>query len=225
MTASHAVFFDLDGTLADTAPDMAAAINTLLAEEGCSPLPFARIRPRVSHGSRALIELGFGFTEGHPDYPRLRQRFLDLYRELLAVETRLFTGMTELLAALEHDGITWGVVTNKPGWLTDPLIVALGLTERAACIVSGDTTAHAKPHPEPLLHASRSVAVPPSRCLYVGDAERDIEAGRRAGMRTLVATFGYLDEDDRPEAWGADGQVESPAEIRDWLMPGGRMPA
>ncbi|HEY5789714.1 MAG TPA: phosphoglycolate phosphatase [Gammaproteobacteria bacterium] len=213
----QAVLFDLDGTLADTAPDMAAALNALLQEEGRAPLPFARIRPRVSHGGRALIELGFGLGEDAPEYPRLRERFLALYRDMLANETRLFAGMPELLDALEARGLGWGVVTNKPGWLTAPVMAALGLARRAGCIVSGDTTPHAKPHPEPLLHASRTLAVAPGACLYVGDAERDIEAGRAAGMATLVARFGYLGEDDRPEQWGADGQIELPGEVLDWV--------
>lgn len=214
---SRAVLFDLDGTLADTAPDLAGALNALLGELGRPGLPFATIRPHVSHGARALIRLGFGLADDAPDFGPLHRRFLDLYRGAIARETRLFDGMEALLAGAEARGVPWGVVTNKPAWLTDPLMAALGLAARAGCIVSGDTTPHAKPHPAPLLHASRLVGVPPQACLFVGDAERDVEAGRRAGMRTLVARFGYLGPDDRPEAWGADGQVDTPDEIAAWL--------
>jgi phosphoglycolate phosphatase len=213
----RAVLFDLDGTLADTAPDLAGALNTLLAELGRPSLPLATIRPHVSHGASALLRFALGVARESPGYDDLLQRFLALYRGAIAAQTRLFDGMPALLAAAEARGLPWGVVTNKPAWLTDPLMAALGLTARAGCIVSGDTTAYAKPHPEPLLHASRVLAVPPAACLFVGDAERDIEAGRRAGMRTLVARFGYLGPDDRPASWGADGLVDSPGEILAWL--------
>lgn len=216
----RAVLFDLDGTLADTAPDLAGALNALLAELGRPPLPFVAIRPHVSHGARALLRFGLDVERETPGYEALLQRFLALYRGAIAAQTRLFDGMPALLAATEARGLPWGVVTNKPAWLTGPLMAALGLTARAGCIVSGDTTAHAKPHPEPLLHASRVLAVPPAACLFVGDAERDIEAGRRAGMRTLVARFGYLGPDDRPESWGADGFVDTPGEILAWLVAG-----
>lgn len=217
----RALLFDLDGTLADTAPDLAAALNALLAELGRPPLPFDAIRPHVSHGARALIRLGLDLGDGDPEFAPLHLRFLDLYRGAIAAHTTLFDGMEGLLATAEARGIPWGVVTNKPAWLTDPLMAALGLTARAACIVSGDTTAHPKPHPEPMFHASRQVGVPPEACLFVGDAERDIEAARRAGMRSLVANFGYLGPDDRPETWGADGAVDHPGEIVAWLAATG----
>ena len=213
----RALLFDLDGTLADTAPDLAGALNVLLAELDRPPLPYETIRPHVSHGARALIRLGLDLGDGDPEFAPLHLRFLDIYRNAIAEQTRLFDGMEALLETAEAHGVPWGVVTNKPAWLTDPLMDALGLSARAGCIVSGDTTAHAKPHPEPMFHASRQVGVPPEACLFVGDAERDIEAGRRAGMRTLVACFGYLGPEDRPEAWGADGLVDSPDEIVAWL--------
>lgn len=214
---SRALLFDLDGTLADTAPDLAAALNALLAELGRPPLPFEVIRPHVSHGARALIVLGLGLTPDDAAFAGHHRRFLDFYSGAIAAHTTLFDGMETLLASAEARGIPWGVVTNKPAWLTDPLMAALGLTARAACIVSGDTTAHAKPHPEPMFHASRQVGVPPEACLFVGDAERDIEAARRAGMRSLVARFGYLGPEDRPETWGADGAIDRPEEILAWL--------
>jgi len=217
MTSLRAVLFDLDGTLADTAPDLAHVLNTLLGEEGRAPLPYARIRSQVSHGGKALIHLGFGLDEQDPEFARLRKRFLELYRDNLCNRTRLFPGMEQTLRALEGRGLRWGIVTNKPASLTDPLVQQLGLTDRAACVVSGDTTANSKPHPEPMLHACRLAGAAAGQCLYVGDAARDIEAGRRAGMHTLVALFGYIGDDDRPADWGADGAVESPAGITEWI--------
>jgi len=213
----RAVLFDLDGTLADTAPDLAYALNVALQEHGKAPLPFETIRPVVSHGGKALIKLGFGYEPEHPHYETVRARFLAIYADNIARETVLFPGMAELLATLEQSGLRWGVVTNKPSWLTDPLMQALALSSRAACIVSGDTTAHAKPHPEPMFHACRTAGVSPEQCLYIGDAERDIEAGRRAGMRTLVALFGYLLPDDQPLNWGADGMISTPLEALAWI--------
>ncbi len=213
------VLFDLDGTLVDTAPDLAFCLNALRAEQGLVPMDFAAIRPHVSHGARALVRAGFGIDIDDEGFEPLRARLLELYEGNLARKSRLFAGMDALLDALTERVLPWGVVTNKPGWLTRPLLDALGLSARAACIVSGDTTPHSKPHPEPLLHASRLVGLPPSACLYVGDAHRDIEAGRGAGMRTLVARFGYLDAGDDPASWEADGQIDHPLAILDWLAP------
>jgi len=211
------VLFDLDGTLADTAPDLAFALNTLLAEQGRPTLPYDSIRPVVSHGAAALVEKGFGISRTDPGFPPLRERLLELYQQHLARHTRLFPGMRELLDALAAREINWGIVTNKPSFLTEPLVHQLGLADEVACIVSGDSTANRKPHPEPMLHASRLASCPPPECLYVGDAERDIEAGRAAGMRTLVALFGYIGSEDQPERWGADGLIRAPNEILDWL--------
>lgn len=213
------VLFDLDGTLLDTAPDLARALNRLRREQGLEALPFARIRPVVSHGAVALVRLGFGGEPGEPGFEALRNRLLALYSADLAAETRLFPGMEPLLTQLEQAGLPWGVVTNKPGWLTEPLLGRLNLLARAACIVSGDTTARRKPDPEPLLYACRLIGIKPRRALYVGDAERDVEAGRRAGMRTVVARFGYLGDGDRPETWGADALIDDPEELLDLLRP------
>ena len=212
------VLFDLDGTLADTAPDLAYALNSLLREEQRAPLPYERIRPMVSHGATALVKLGFGVSPEQPLFSSLRNRLLSLYQQHLARETRLFTGMAELLAFIEQQGINWGVVTNKPAFLTQPLMTALELTGRTVCIISGDTTANRKPHPEPLLHACRLAGSNAEQCLYVGDAERDVRAGRFAGMHTLVALFGYLGEEDHPESWGADALVADPADIITWIQ-------
>jgi len=211
------VLLDLDGTLADTGPDLAHALNTVRAEEGLPALPYARIRPQVSHGARALIRLGFGGQEAEPDFERRRQRLLDVYRENLCVRTKLFPGMTEVLAGIEQLGLRWGVVTNKPAWLTEPLLIAMRLDRRVACVVSGDTVTPRKPHPNPLLHAARSAGVDPAQCVYIGDAERDVQAGKAAGMHTLIAAFGYLGGDDNPRAWGADAIVDQPSEILNWL--------
>jgi len=211
------VLFDLDGTLADTAPDLAHALNALLQEQGRPPLPFESIRPVVSHGATALVRLGFGMDPAAQEFPALRSRLLDLYQRHLARETRLFRGIPELLTELERRDLVWGVVTNKPSFLTQPLMAALGLHTRAACIVCGDTTANKKPHPEPMLHACHLVGSRAAHCLFVGDAERDIRAGRSAGMLTLVALFGYIGAEDRPDTWGADGLITDPAAVLSWL--------
>lgn len=211
------ILFDLDGTLADTAPDLAHALNTVRVAHDLPALPFDIIRPVVSHGGKALIELGFGNTGIEQDFEILREQLLKHYHANLSTHTVLFPGMMDLLDALESRGLRWGVVTNKPGWLTDPLIDALGLAQRIGCVVSGDTLPKRKPDPAPLLHACELCGSRANECLYVGDAERDIVAGRRAGMQTLVALFGYIGEDEQPESWGADGMVESPEAILHWL--------
>lgn len=210
------VLFDLDGTLADTAPDLAHVLNLLLAEEAKAALPYETIRPVVSHGATALIRLGFGNVMD-TEFERLRSRFLALYTDNLVRHTQLFPGMAELLTELQRRGLNWGVVTNKPAFLTDPLVTRLPLPSPPASVVSGDTTTNRKPHPEPMLLACTQAGSQPAQCLYVGDAERDIEAGRRAGMKTLVALFGYISKEDRPERWGADGLIRSPREVLDWL--------
>jgi phosphoglycolate phosphatase len=207
-----AVLFDLDGTLLDTAPDMSAALNALRDLEGLAPMPYDSIRPHVSHGAARLVEIGFGCREGER-FEMLRQRYLQLYRGGLAVGTRLFHGLEEVLTELERRRIPWGVVTNKPAWLTDPLMTAVGLAGRAGCVISGDTLPERKPHPLPLLHAARLLQAPAGRCTYIGDAERDIRAGRAAGMRTLVAAFGYIARDEDPVDWQADAIVAQPHDL------------
>jgi len=210
------VLLDLDGTLLDTAPDMADALNRLRADEGIPDLPFERIRPHVSHGALRLIRFGFD-DPGPARIESLRARYLDIYRQCLAVRTRLFEGFEEVLAAIEGAGLRWGVVTNKPGWLAAPLLEALGLGTRSACLVAGDTLAERKPHPLPLLHAASLLGLEPAECLYLGDAERDVQAARNAGMIPLVAGFGYRDETEDPAAWQPDGILDRPAELLDWL--------
>lgn len=218
MQKIRTVLFDLDGTLVDTAPDLAASLNKVLIEEGREALPYQNIRPVVSHGGKALIELGFPDEEiDGENYQRLRKRLLEIYRNNLTVKSALFPGMIDMLITLEDMSIRWGVVTNKPAWLTEPLLIELGLIDWAACVVSGDTTPHAKPHAAPMLHACDLLGNNPEECLYVGDAQRDIEAGKNVGMPSLIAMFGYIGADDKPDNWGADGKIQHPSEIIEWL--------
>ena len=209
----RAVLFDLDGTLADTAADLARALNAIRAKYARPALPLARIRPLVSLGAAAMLKLAFDVEPGDARFASLRGEFLNCYAASIARETRLFEGMESVLNDIEAEA-KWGVVTNKPAWLTDPLLRELRLDRRAACVVSGDTLAERKPHPAPVLHACRLIGVTPAETVFIGDAERDIQAGRGAGARTLVAAYGYLADGAAPEDWRADGIVESPLEIK-----------
>ncbi|MES9990434.1 MAG: HAD-IA family hydrolase [Candidatus Thiodiazotropha sp.] len=211
------VLFDLDGTFADTAADLHFALNQVLVLQGRKEIAFEKLRPAVSHGSRAMLKVAFDIDPEDPGYSELQQQFLHIYAANIARYTKPFAGIESLLDVLESRGIHWGIVTNKPAWLTDPLMQQLGFEQRACAIVSGDTTPHAKPHPQPILHACEKAGTDPGQALYVGDAIRDIEAGRNAGTKTLVALFGYLDEDDNPMEWQADGQIKHPMEILEWL--------
>ncbi|MBL8435535.1 MAG: HAD-IA family hydrolase [Zoogloea sp.] len=214
---AEAVFFDLDGTLADTAPDLAGILNRLQREHGIEPTPFARLRPQVSHGVRGMLGAGFGLTPDVPAYAPLAARFLALYADALCVETRLFEGMAALLDGLDEQHIPWGVVTNKAERLARPIIDALGLAGRCACVVGGDTAARPKPFPDPLLHACRYTGVEPGRCLYIGDDIRDIHAGKAAGMGTVAAAYGYLGSAEPIHAWQADLIIQHPLEILAFL--------
>jgi 2-phosphoglycolate phosphatase len=216
--ATNAVLFDLDGTFADTAPDMALALNRLLQRHGRAHLPPDAVRAHVSSGSRGMLSVGFGIHPGDADYQALRDEYLALYAEDLCRDTQPFPGMQQLIDTLSARGIAWGIVTNKPGWLTDPLLAAMALQPLPHCIVSGDTVARAKPHPDPLLHACTLIGQAPERCWYIGDDERDIIAGRAAGMGTLVAGYGYLGTLSHPRDWGADGLIDHPLEVLDWLQ-------
>jgi len=211
MSKIKTVLFDLDGTLADTAPDLAGALNHVLKMHNQVPLPYETIRPYVSHGGAALINLGFG--KEHPEFDVLYQQLLHYYLNNIANETTLFSGMNELLQELEEKNINWGVVTNKPAWLTDPLMEELNLTSRAVAIVSGDTLEQRKPHPAPILYACNQANSKAHECLYIGDAERDIKAGNAAGMLSIVALFGYIAESDAPDTWGAHALINHPQEI------------
>lgn len=208
----RAVLFDLDGTLLDTAPDMAGALNALLQEEGLAGLPFEAIRARVSHGAGAVVRLAFPHTTDAA-LEELRRRFLDLYNNRLSVESRLFDGLNEALDDLDSRGIPWGIVTNKPGWLTEPLLEQLALRQRAAVVVSGDTLTERKPHPAPLWYAAERLGAAPNLCIYIGDAERDVLAAKAAGMAAYVALFGYILPDEHPQEWPADGWLETPQSL------------
>jgi 2-phosphoglycolate phosphatase len=212
----RAVLFDLDGTLLDTAPDLIRVLNQVRVEQGRPELPYAVARTQVSHGSSGLIRLGFPDLAGDA-LEVLRLRLLDLYGEQLTVGTRLFDGCQQVIDTLAARGLAWGIVTNKPGFLTTPLLEKLGIDRLAGCVVSGDTLPQRKPHPAPLLLAASQLGIPATECLYVGDAERDVQASRAAGMPVLVARYGYLGPDDDIVAWAADGLIDSPLGIIDWL--------
>jgi phosphoglycolate phosphatase len=208
-----ALLVDLDGTLLDTAPDMAAALNAVRATFNLPALPLSVLRPHVSHGAAGLVRVGF--PDRHEiEHSDLRKRFVDTYREALTAHgTALFAGFEVVLAALHEAGRPWGIVTNKPGWLTDPLLADLKLPHPPAVVVSGDTTAERKPHPLPLTHACDRLSVAPAHCLYLGDAERDITAANAAGMTSAIALWGYLDEGGVHTQWGADHLVETPTDL------------
>ena len=207
------VLFDLDGTLADTAPDLAAVANRMRAVRGLAPLPYDELRPLASHGARGLIGKALGVAQQESGFVTLRDEFFTTYEAALCVHSRLFEGMEAVLGAIETRGARWGIVTNKMMRFTDPLVAALGLRERAACVVSGDTTPHAKPHPAPLLHALTACEVAAGAAVYVGDDLRDIEAGRAAGMATVAVRYGYLGEGRPIEDWGADRIVATPDDL------------
>lgn len=209
--------FDLDGTFADTAPDLGGALNKLLIENSRPTVALEVSRKLTSSGARGMIQAGFGISPEHPDYAALQLRFLDLYEQAVCVESRLFAGMEELLGQLESRKITWGIVTNKASRFTVPLVAALGIVHRSACVVSGDTTARLKPAPDSLLHAAREIGIAPANCLYVGDDLRDVQAAHAAGMPALAATYGYLGDGEQPEKWGADGLIASPMEVLKFL--------
>jgi N-acetyl-D-muramate 6-phosphate phosphatase len=211
--ALQAVLFDLDGTLVDTAPDLGLALNMQRARHGLLPLPQAKIRPYASHGSLGLLGIGFDMTPEHSAFPAMRDEYLELYNQVFTRSPVMFEGIAELLHTLEGKGILWGVVTNKPRRFTLPLMQALKLDARAACIVSGDDAVRPKPHPDTLLMACDIANADPASCLYVGDAERDIQAGNAAGMRTVVARYGYLNKLDQPDTWGAQGMIDCPLEL------------
>lgn len=216
-----AILFDLDGTLADTAGDLAGAVNRVRRERGLVPVPVAAIRSYASAGARGLLFAGMGVTPEDAEFPALRDAFLLHYESCLSETTRLFAGVTKLLDTLEARGLAWGIVTNKASRFTNPVVAALKLDRRAGTIVSGDTTPHSKPHPEPLLHAARALDVPAARCVYVGDDLRDVQAGIAAGMPTLVARWGYLGSGEPHQNWPATGGADRPLDVLDWL-PAGR---
>jgi phosphoglycolate phosphatase len=208
----HGVFFDLDGTLADTAPDLVAAANQLLTKRNLSPKPYEELRPRASAGARGLIQGAFGYGTDHPE-------FFTYYENALLVHSTLFDGVESLLDQLDLAKLPWGIVTNKSERFTHPLTEQMGLRHRAISTVSGDTTAHSKPHPEPILHAARVANIDPAFSLYVGDDIRDVLAGKAAGMKTVAAAYGYCGCAEPPQEWGADYLIHSPLELLDIVFP------
>jgi 2-phosphoglycolate phosphatase len=214
-----AILFDLDGTLADTAPDLGWAANALREAEGLAPLPLSTLRPHTSQGVRGLLRVAFDIAPGQAGYDDLARRFLALYADRLCVGTVLFDGVAELLDELEALGLAWGIVTNKRMRYTDPLVAQLGLTPRTTCVVSGDTTAEAKPSPLPVLHACQLLNCRPERTLYVGDDRRDIVAGNAAGCRTVAAAYGYLGDSGPALTWGAQWIIERPTDLLACVRP------
>ena len=215
----RAVLFDLDGTLADTAPDLGGAVNRLRERRGMPALPIERLRPVASSGARGMLGVGFGIRPGEPGYDELRDEFLNEYEAALDRDSRLFDGMTDCLDALAARGLRWGIVTNKIHRFTDKVVAGLGLAEGAAVVIAGDTTPHAKPHPEPLLEACRRLGIAPEESVYVGDDLRDIEAAHAAGMPSVAAGWGYLGEGQDASCWSADALIETPLDLLSLLDP------
>lgn len=207
------VLFDLDGTLLDTAPDMALALNIQREHHDLPPLPYSEIRPYVSHGALAMLRIGFAIGADDKNFQGMREQYLQIYSENIAVKTQLFEGLESILQQLEKRSIKWGVATNKPEFLTQPLLQQLKLDTRASTVISGDTIEPRKPNPAPLFAACKEAELIPSQCIYVGDAERDIAAGRGAGMKTVLANWGYITPEDDTQTWEADVVIETPKEL------------
>ena len=214
----EAVLFDLDGTLADTAPDMARVVNEMRRRRGLAPVAQERVRPHVSKGARGMLLAAFDMTTDHPQFPAMREEFLAIYEKNLFIDTALFPGMADLLDRIEAGGIAWGVVTNKFERFARPLLEQMGLGTRAGVIVGGDTCAKAKPFPDPLLFAAKALGVMPGNALYVGDDERDVQAARAAGMPVVIAGYGYLGDGAPPSEWKADGIADSPEGLDAWIF-------
>lgn len=218
MPPYDAVLFDLDGTLADTAGDLGHALNLQREARGLQPIPPALVRPHASAGTRGLLRLGFGLEPEHPDYEQMRAEFLELYADNLSRSTHLFEGIAEVLQALGRAGLKWGIVTNKPKRFTTPVLRALGLLDRAACVICADSVAQPKPHPAALLEAAAVLRLAPADCVYIGDDERDVIAARAAGMDMVVALYGYLGEGAAPLTWGAKASIVSPVDLVAFLQ-------
>ncbi|MBB1601895.1 HAD family hydrolase [Variovorax sp. UMC13] len=215
--ALQAVLFDLDGTLVDSAPELGAAADKMRTDRGLSSLPLERYRPMAGAGARGMLGIAFDITPQSPDFPALREEFFVNYEARMLLNTHVFDGVSELIDALAQRGLAWGIVTNKSKRFTDPLTRSIPVFASAGAVVSGDTTPHAKPHPEPLFEAARRLGLDPTRCVYVGDDERDIVAGRAAGMRTVAATYGYMGAQADAALWNADGAIDSPMALLQWL--------
>jgi len=218
------VLFDLDGTLADTAPDLGFALNQQRLARGMPELPIEAVRSQASSGARGLLKIGFNIEPGQSGYDAMREEFLDIYERNLSRSTRLFPGVSALLEEVERHGLRWGIVTNKAERFTFPLLRALTLIDRAACVICGDTTPNPKPHPAPLLAAAEKLGIPARQCIYVGDDERDVQAGHAAGMPVVVARYGYLGNGTPPQLWGADGFIDAPEDLLIVLFSGAARP-
>jgi phosphoglycolate phosphatase len=212
-----AVLFDLDGTLIDSAPDLGAAVDKMRVQRGLPSLPLEQYRPMAGAGARGMIGIAFGITPEHADFEAMKEEFFVNYENCMTERTRIFEGVHNMIAALVSQGLPWGVVTNKSSRFTDPLTSAMPLFATAGAIVSGNTTPHAKPHPEPLFEAARRLSVDPARCVYVGDDERDIVAGLAAGMGTVAATYGYLGQQTDIARWNAHLHIDSPLKLLNYL--------
>jgi phosphoglycolate phosphatase len=217
LRAVRAMLFDFDGTFADTAPDMVRALNVILCRHARPMVELAAGRPYVSSGARGMLDIGFGLRPGDIGYTDLRDAFLDEYESNMCIDTAWFGGIDRVVDTLDARRVPWGIVTNKASRFALPLTATLGISPRAACIVCGDTTAHTKPHPAPLLHAARLVGVDPGECIYVGDDQRDVLAAQAAGMRAIAAGYGYIGPHNPPQRWGAEAIVDHPAALLDFL--------
>ncbi len=213
----QAVLFDLDGTLVDSAPDLAGTANDMRQARGLPPLPHATLRPHCGSGARGMLGAGLSVLPDQPEYAALRDEFLNLYEARMLRETEAFASALQLLSALDSAGLRWGIVTNKALRLAEPLALALGLLPRAAVLIGGDSTPHTKPHPAPLLEAARRLQVAPADCVYIGDDARDMLAGRAAGMQVLAAAWGYLGAGDKPQRWQADAVMSDAISVLQWL--------
>lgn len=213
----RAVLFDLDGTLIDSAPDLGAAVDKMRTDRGLPPLPLQRYRPMAGAGARGMLGEAFGISPEHPEFELLREEFFDNYQACMTERTQAFEGVPQLLQELQQRSLPWGVVTNKSTRFATPLTQQMPLFATMQTVICGDTTPHAKPHPEPLLEAARRLGVAPQHCIYVGDDARDIQAGHAAGMGTVAACYGYLGQEQNPNTWGAHAVIYSPLELLKWL--------
>jgi phosphoglycolate phosphatase len=211
------VLFDLDGTLVDTAPDLVSCLNKALTKHGFTVITSDKVKPFISFGAVAMVNASLKESASEELKATVVETMLDIYQNNIAEHSVFFEGILDTLDAIEAQGLKWGVVTNKRERFTDPLMAALNLTDRAACIISGDTTGNPKPHPEPMLAACKRADVIPQECVYIGDASHDIKAGKNAQMKTLAALYGYINADDTPETWGADALIKSPKQLTDWI--------
>ena len=216
---ARAVLFDLDGTLADTAPDLTDALNELLMQHGKQKLPYERVQKYVSQGSVAMLKLGFGESLKESHINELRDNFFNFYDSTLCNKTKLFPDVPDLLDSLDRASIPWGIVTNKPSRFVEPLLLHLDIATRTICTVCGDTLLQSKPSPEPLHHAANLIGIDESECIYIGDDPRDVHAGTAANMTTAVAAYGYVEDEQDPHSWGADYVLENPLQLKDWLLP------